>query len=200
MRMLETKNAIDSKIIDSLKNGHLIYCFENAGNWTNIDYTVKGKERNGYIYNDRFTFISTFYSIPVVNQTSHSATFFIDSIEVIVTERNFDKAKHKLKYFKDNVDWIEFIDGKKYWGTDGEMLKTQYQNITVKLGNTIIILSGKATENLFEPTLYTTQVNYDNYKKTIYIQAMNSDGAGAYEVIWKIEKGVYKERLIVYGF
>jgi hypothetical protein len=29
---------------------------------------------------------------------------------------------------------------------------------------------------------------------------MNGDGAGAYEVIWKIESGVYKERLIAYGF
>ena len=29
---------------------------------------------------------------------------------------------------------------------------------------------------------------------------MNSDGAGSYEVIWKIEKGVYKERYIAYGF
>jgi len=29
---------------------------------------------------------------------------------------------------------------------------------------------------------------------------MNSDGAGYYGVIWKIEKGVYKSRYIVYGF
>lgn len=34
----------------------------------------------------------------------------------------------------------------------------------------------------------------------VYIQSMNSDGAGSYEVIWKVEKAVYKERYIACGF
>jgi hypothetical protein len=29
---------------------------------------------------------------------------------------------------------------------------------------------------------------------------LNGDGAGAYYVIWKIVNGVYKDRLIAYGF
>jgi len=29
---------------------------------------------------------------------------------------------------------------------------------------------------------------------------MNSDGAGSYLVIWRIEKGTYKDRLVAYGF
>lgn len=197
---IREKGAIDSKIIDSLKNGHLIYCFENAGNWINIDYTAKGKERNGYIYNNRVKFISDFNTFSIVNKTANAVTLLKDSIEIIVTESNFNKNKHHFKYHKENKDQIELIDNKQYWGTDGGMPKTQYQSITIKLGNKIIQLPQKATDNLFEPSLYTAQVNYDNHKNIIYIQSMNSDGAGAYEVIWKIENGVYKERFITYGF
>jgi hypothetical protein len=43
-------------------------------------------------------------------------------------------------------------------------------------------------------------VNYDNINDIIYIQSMNRDGAGAYGVIWKIEKGIYKAKFIVHGF
>lgn len=55
-------------------------------------------------------------------------------------------------------------------------------------------------DGLYEPSIYSAEVNYDKTNGTFYIQTMNSDGAGSYEVIWKVEKGVYKERLVVYGF
>lgn len=63
-----------------------------------------------------------------------------------------------------------------------------------------MILPKNALEGLYEPALNNTQVNYDKQNDILYIQAMNSDGAGSYEVVWKIEKGTYKERYIAYGF
>lgn len=194
------KGAIESKIINSLNNGHLIYCFEKNGNWINIDYTIKSKELNGYIYKDRIKLISDYNAIPIVSQTNNSVKLLKDSIEIILTQGTFDKSKHKFKYSEENNNQIELIDNKKYWGTDGEIPKTQYKKITIRLGHTAIILPGKALENLFEPNLQSIEANFDSDKKIIYIQSMNSDGAGAYEVIWKIEKGVYKERFIAYGF
>jgi hypothetical protein len=32
------------------------------------------------------------------------------------------------------------------------------------------------------------EVHYDKVHDILYIESMNSDGAGSYEVIWKIEK------------
>ncbi len=112
----------------------------------------------------------------------------------------FDKSKHKFKYYKEADHQIELIDNKKYWGDDGEMPKREYQSIKIKVGQRIIELPKSALENLYEPSLALTQVNYDKENNIIYIQSMNSDGAGGYEVIWKIEKGIYKERFIAYGF
>ena len=59
----------NSKIIDKLKNGHLIYCFQNSGNWTNIDYEQKGEKHNGYIYKDRYKLVANFTAFKILNKS-----------------------------------------------------------------------------------------------------------------------------------
>jgi hypothetical protein len=80
------------------------------------------------------------------------------------------------------------------------MPTTQFNKIEIKIGQKIILLPKTALEGLYEPNIYNAEVNYDKLNDTFYIQTMNSDGAGSYLVIWKAAKGVYKERLIAYGF
>lgn len=190
----------NSKVVDKLPNGHLIYCFENKGNWTNIDYTNKGKELNGYIYEDRYKLISGFPALTVSKKTATSITLKKDTVEVIITQGKFDKRKHKFKYIKEYPDQIELIDNRKYWGMDGGMPTMQFESIVIKVGQKKIILPKYALQGLYEPSIYSAKVNYDKTNDTFYIQTMNSDGAGSYEVIWKVEKGVYKDRLVAYGF
>lgn len=189
-----------SKVVDKLQNGHLLYCFENKGNWTNIDYTKKGKELNGYVYKDRYKLVSTFPALTVSKKTATSITLRKDTIEVTITQSKFDKKKHKFKFVKECPDQIELIDNKKYWGMDGGMPTTQFESIVIKVGQKAIKLPKIALEGLYEPSIYSAEVNYDKANDTFYIKTMNSDGAGSYEVIWKIEKGVYKDRLVAYGF
>jgi hypothetical protein len=189
-----------SKVVDKLQNGHLIYCFENNGNWTNIDYIKKGKELNGYVYEDRYKLVSTFPALTVSKKTATSITLRKDTIEVTITQSKFDKKKHKFKFVKEYPDQIELIDNKKYWGMDGGMPTTQFESIVIKVGPKVIKLPKISLDGLYEPSINTTEVNYDKANDTFYIQTMNSDGAGSYEVIWKIEKGVYKDRLVAYGF
>jgi hypothetical protein len=62
------------------------------------------------------------------------------------------------------------------------------------------MLPKAALQGLFEPAIYSAEVNYDIANDTFYIQTINSDGAGSYLVVWKVEKGVYKDRLVAYGF
>jgi hypothetical protein len=189
-----------SKIIDSLQNGYLIYCFENKGNWTNINYSKKSKELNGYVYKDRYKLVSNFLTIPIVTKNATSMKLKKDSIEITLTQSKFEKSNHKFKYFKDAPDQIELIDNKKYWGRDGGMPTTQFDKIILKVGQKNIILPKQATKGLYEPSLYSAEVYFDKQNNNIYITTMNSDGAGSYEVIWKIENGIYKDRLVAYGF
>jgi hypothetical protein len=190
----------NSKVVDKLQNGHLIYCFENKGNWTNIDYAKNGKELNGYIYKDRYKLISSFKTIPRTLNKENIVIFKSDSIQVTVTKSSFDKKKHKFKYVKEYPKQIELIDNKKYWGTDGEIPNEQFDKITIKIGQKIIELPKKSIESLYEPNIQSVKVYYDKSRNTYYIQSMNSDGAGSYFAIWKIDNDKYSDRLIAYGF
>lgn len=189
-----------SKVVDKLPNGHLIYCFENKENWINIDYTHKGKEQNGYVYKDRFQLVSNFPAMTFYKKTGTSITLKKDTLEVTITQGKFDKNKHKFTYVKEYPDQIELIDKKKYWGMDGGMPTTQFESIFIKVGQKRITVLKNALEGLYEPSIYNAEVNYDKSNDIFYIQTINSDGAGSYLVIWKIEKGIYKERLVAYGF
>ena len=191
----------ESKLLDSLRNGHLIYVWgEDRGKWSSIDYLKKNSERHGFIYFDRHKSISDYPKIPLVAAPDSSVKLANDSIEVIVTQKRFDKKKHKYKYYKESPTEIEFIDNKQYWGTDGGLPKTEYYSIKIKIGRNVFVAPKLATQNLYEPNLDTVEVNYDKEKGMIYIQTMNSDGAGAYYVVWKFKNGVYQDRLIAYGF
>ena len=190
----------NSKVIDKLQNGHLIYCFEDKGNWTNIDYTKKGKKLNGYVYNDRVKLISKFPVLTKINETETSITLKKDSIEITITQNKFNKKKHKFKYVKEYPDQIELIDNLKYWGRDGGLPTKQFEKIIIKVGRKYISLPKTALEGLYEPSLFSAEANYDKTNDTFYIQTMNSDGAGSYFVVWKVEKGIYTDRLVAYGF
>ena len=192
--------TINSKIVNKLQNGHLIYCFENKGNWTNIDYTKKNEELNGYVYKDRYKTISNFPQIAITTKNENKVVLKKDTIQITITQSKFDKKKHKFKYIKEYPDQIELIDNKKYWGMDGGMPKSQFEKIEIKVGQKIITLPKSALEGLYEPSIYNAEVNYDKSKDTFYIQTMNSDGAGSYLVLWRVEKGKYKDRLVAYGF
>lgn len=190
----------NSKIIDKLQNGHLIYCFGDKGNWTNIDYTKNNKELNGYIYKDRYKLITDFPALTISRKTETSITLKKDTLQVIISQSNFDKKKHTFKYVKGYPTQIELIDNKQYWGMDGGMPRTQFEKVIIKVGKKTITLPKSALTGLYQPSIYSAEVNYDKLTDTFFIQTMNSDGAGSYFVIWKVEKGVYKDRLIAYGF
>ena len=172
-----------NNIIDKLKNGHIVYCLLNETNWTDIDYSKNGKDLNGQVYKDRVIFISSYLTVPVLTKDNAEITLKKDSIKIVLTEQKFDKSKHRFSFYKEAKDQIEFVDNKKYWGKDGGVPASEYKSIEVTIGQRKILLPKKAFENLYEPSLYNTQVNYDKTNDIIYIQSMNSDGAGSYEVI-----------------
>lgn len=198
---VNVRSGRNNKVVDQLPNGHIIYCFENRDDWTTIDYAKDGKNYSGrVIYKDRYQLVSNFLAFSVSANSKNSVTLKKDSLEVFLSQSNFDPKKHTFNYYKDNNTQLEFIDGKQYWGKDGGMPETQYGKIRIKIGAKTIDLPKEALEGLYQPSFHKVSVNYDAANEIIYIQSVNSDGAGGYDVIWKVEKGIYKERLIAYGF
>ena len=186
---------IHSKVIKKLDNNTLIFPFNynksEDGNWIYVD-------NEGYIYNDRVKWIEELPKAAKGVEKKNAIHFSGKDIQVALSTEKFDKSKHSFKYNKEYPDAIEKIDGKPFWGTDGNMPKREYKSIEVKIRGKQVFIPQSAYSDLYQPNLYTDLnfVYYDKDSDILYIVANNGDGAGAYMVCWQIEKGVYKGRKI----
>ncbi len=197
---IRSSAAIGNNIITQLKNGSIVHFFEKDGNWINIDFTHNGKEHNGYVYHDRLIPVSEFREVPFFDKTDSSISFKKDLLKIVITNKKVDRSQYTFSYYGNSKAFIQFVNGKRYWGTDGELPILEYRSIIVTIENKELKLPAAAIENLFDPNLNNTKVNFDVNHDTVYIHSLNSDGAGGYEVIWKVERGIYIERHIFYGF
>ena len=189
------EKSVHSKVLKKLDNNTLIFVFEYDkayyGNWIYAD-------NEGYIYNNRVKWIHKFPQIAKGIAKGNTIVFEGKDIQVALSTEKFDKSKHSFKYHKEYRDIIEKIDGKPFWGTDGNMPKREYKSIEVKIGGKQVSIPQSAYNDLYESYLYTefNSVHYDKDNDILYIVANNGDGAGAYMVCWQIEKGVYKGRKV----
>ncbi|MES2546020.1 MAG: SH3 domain-containing protein [Bacteroidota bacterium] len=193
---------LSNNIIGTLTNGQIVFCLEEEGEWRPIDYDLSRQNKSGYVHKSRTQLIENFDKISYNNLTESTIEFKNNNIKLIVTKTKFNPKNNKLQYHKGNASknemtWLEKINGKEIWGTDGNVPKYQYEQMTLTIGKNKIHLP---TENLFEPNLDYTTVNIDEKTNTIYISAMNSDGAGGYAVLWIIENGIYKQRITTIPF
>ena len=189
------EKSVHSKVLKKLDNNTLIFVLEYDkayyGNWIYAD-------NEGYIYNDRVKWIHNFPQIAKGIAKGNTIVFEGKEIQVVLSTEKFDKSKHSFKYHKEYRDVIEKIDGKPFWGTDGNMPKREYKSIEVKIRGKQVSIPQSAYNDLYESYLYTefNSVHYDKDNDILYIVALNGDGAGAYMVCWQIEKGVYKGRKV----
>lgn len=201
---VNVRNSPDSSnnIIDKLTNGQIVFCFEAEGEWRPIDYDLSRQNKSGYIHQSRVKLIEDFDKITYDNVTDSAITFKKDSIKLIITKTKFNPKNNTLQYnignaSKNEMPFLEKINGKEIWGTDGNVPKNKYGQITVTLGKNKIHLP---IDNLFEPNLESTTVNFDKATKTLYISAVNSDGADGYAVLWIIQNGKFKQRITTIPF
>ena len=189
------EKSVHSKVLKKLDNNTLIFVLEYDkayyGNWIYAD-------NEGYIYNDRVKWIEKLPKIAKGITKGNTIVFVGKEIQVTLSTEKFDKSKHSFKYHKEYRDVIEKIDGKLFWGTDGNMPKREYKSIEVKIRGKQVSIPQSAYNDLYESYLYTefNSVHYDKDNDILYIVANNGDGAGSYMVCWQIEKGVYKGRKV----
>lgn len=188
-----------NNLLTTLPNGHLVYLLETNGNWTNILFTKNGRQQTGYIFNDRVKIIAGYHNIPIIEDDAHNVLCQKDSVKVLVSTQPFNKEKYRLTYSKDNPDLLESINGKHGWGVDGYLPTAEYKSIQIQIGKRKTSLPPVALSNLFEPSLSNTRVQYDHRKDILYIESVNSEGAGNYMMMLKVERGVFSEKLTTYG-
>jgi hypothetical protein len=195
-----SKSLRENNIIDRLENGFVVTHFGSEGNWINIDYQKDKKDLNGYIYFNRVNEISKFKEIQLKNKTKDEVLFSNDKIEVKIECKTFDKTKHSYEYYKSNPNQLYKIDNKDIFGTDGNLPKREYKRIQIKIDKLTFELPKIALENLYEPNIESTLINFDKKTDILFIQSLNSDGAGGYAILWIIEKGKYLKRITAIPF
>ncbi|WP_169336032.1 SH3 domain-containing protein [Flavobacterium rivuli] len=192
---LRADASAKGKVVQKLANGTVVYALSQKDNWISVEFGEGKKVMSGYIYKSFATLLPTFKEIKLNANTTNSAFFTGDGIAVTITKGKFIKDKHTYTYSKDN-NIVETIDGKEIWGTDGTMPTTQYTNVTITFGEQKVELPQTALQNLFNPNLDDTHVYYDSTTDTLYIAAVNSDGAGGYCAALIIQDKKYKVRVV----
>jgi hypothetical protein len=194
-----------SKIEDTLTNGRFIYHLqddETKNNWLLVDYH-KGKDHHtGYIHKSRIVFIK---DLTPFKTTIGKDTLFkgeLNDMQITIKSGTFIKAGRKFTYVKyedGGSQYVGEIDGKRPWGTDGPMPRTEYKSIQFKSGAQTLNFPKSSFNDLFEiSALKYTTVCLDKTTGKVYVEAGNSDGAGSYEVVWVINNGKieYREEFI----
>jgi hypothetical protein len=116
-----------------------------------------------------------------------------EGTELRVMAIPFMPGDHKMTR---NADGARLVDGKFPWGRDGG-LPTQSIALTVSQNGKPISIPKAATENLYEPTMDSIVLLTPSKASDHMLALMdNSDGAGAYCVIWAFKQGKYLGRTV----
>ncbi len=186
------KESTNSKIIGKIKSGEAVFIFEDLDtDWLNVSFD--DDKKSGFIHRSRIKYIKDFETIPAVDYNDEKATFLLSNIDIEILSDKFDYEANK-QYFSETDFPIRKYKGHEMWGTDGTIPQSYYKSITVKIGNQEIKIPKKDIEDLFNPNNMNTECYYDKANNSIYIHLSNSDGAGSYVALFKIENGVYKGR------
>lgn len=195
--------STSGKVIDKLQNGSIVFCMAPAGEWIGIDYYGKDLGANdfktGFIHKSRLLLIDKYSKVTNLVTSDNAVVLGDDDINITVTQKAFDKSAHTLKQDAEQK-YLETIDDNPFWGTDGSIPKRRYKSISINLNGIETTVPQRGLAELYEPNLENTSANYDSKNDVLYIQSFNSDGAGGYLVLWRIEKGAYKDRWVYNGF
>ncbi|MBL1220157.1 SH3 domain-containing protein [Chryseobacterium sp. L7] len=203
---LRKEADVKSEIVGKINSDEILYIFspEDSKSWLNADYTNRnGKTLSGYIHSSRIKYIESYESVPAVSMNENKVVFNSKNITVIIESEPFNYAQNK-KYFSitdhNGYKVEDKFKGQQIWGTDGTIPQTHYKLITVKTGGKTLQISPKEVENLFNINTESATCYFDSEHETLYINMVNSDGAGGYAVLFTIAKGVYKGKNLIMPF
>ncbi|MDR2238198.1 MAG: hypothetical protein LBE92_18900 [Chryseobacterium sp.] len=193
-------------IAGKVSSDEIIYVYDrddSSKNWLMTDYPAKnGDLLSGYIHQSRVRYIESYRPVPSVSINENKAVFSSKNIKVEIIAEPFPYKENK-KYFSSSSREIQIKDlykGKQAWGIDGTIPQTHYKSITIKIGNNTVEIPTAETENLFNVNTEFTKCYFDSENETLYISMINSDGAGGYAVLFRIEKGKYKGKTVIMPF
>lgn len=165
----------DAETIDKGKDWISIYIPKN-------DFCLGKSEPNyivGFIHKSRL--------LPLKEMKGYTGTDF--SFQYKLSE--FDSTNRIVD--KQAGKWLTAIDGRPVWGTDGNFPVTEVVDIEVKIDGQKIQIYKVFFSDIFE---CDNDLSIFKNGDTYFVYQWNSDGAGAYEIVWVLNKEGLKQRLV----
>jgi hypothetical protein len=201
---IRESSSIQSTIRDTISNNCLVFVFEEGaeGNWLLIDYKKKDQTLSGYVHKSRIVFLSALAKFNVSALRDSILKLNLNNMQVTIKTGKFTGTGRRITFEKgeNGRKYVEGVDGKFPWGTDGNVPRYEYKLIQVKSGNHTFTLPKTRFNDLFEPNLDMTTAYFDKATNTIYIEAMNSDAAGGYVSVWVLKNLKITQREIFIPF
>jgi hypothetical protein len=118
-----------------------------------------------------------------------------DTIKLSIKTKSFLIKNHKIHRTKEGcIDcttaYVDKIDGKKPIGVDGGLPTVEISSIQLNIHNTNIDIPNDSFNDLYQPRLGSLNIYFDKKGNTYLYMPGNSDGAGAYDVVWVIKDGL----------
>ncbi len=162
----ETKEQLDWIKVYISKNKYQLECDEN-------DTFI------GYIYKSRLC--------PIENLEDYNGTEFSFKYEL----KKFSLENKICDY---DGKWLTKINGRRIYGTDGNIPKTEVSEINASINGKVIDIPNMLFEDIFEcDNEFVINKNKDDY----IVHQWNSDGAGGYLIVWVLGNEKLKQRLIL---
>lgn len=198
--------SVTSEIVSKINMDEIVYAFPDGKlrDWVIVDYTDRQNENiTGYVHHSRIKLIESYEKIPIKSFNDSIAKFIAKDVNVEIKSEKFDYKKNK-KYFSstkyEDYTVEDKFKGQQVWGTDGTIPTSHYTSIKATIKGRSLQIPEKEIENLFNINSAFAACYYDNLNDTLYITSVNGDGAGGYAVLFKIEKGNYKARVVTMPF
>ncbi|TPE44901.1 hypothetical protein [Pontibacter mangrovi] len=105
--------------------------------------------------------------------------------------KKFDPNSHYIDYRDGKI--VTAVDGRHPWGTDGNMPVTEVEAMVVSVNGKSIDVPKHLYMDIFEcDNEFQVYENGDTY----FVHQWNSDGAGAYEIVWVLTNWGLTQRLV----
>jgi hypothetical protein len=185
--------SLKSDVTGKVPSGSIVTVEETKGDWTKVG-GLPATNKPRYIHSSRLRKIDKWKQIPGrESKDKKSATAKHENAEVKVQTAPFTASEHKVA--KDKDGGIK-VDGLSIWGTDGEV-PHRTLSISVSIDGKAVALPAEATRDLFEPNMETLVLLAPPQPSGATVVLMqNSDGAGAYCVVWSFANGCYTGRTV----
>lgn len=165
-----------------------------SGNWWPVICNCKEGYLEGYMHKSRIISIE---AQPEFHKNYHTKDTLIladESLEIIFVAQQFEASEHEIQRAKEG--YVVKIDGSIPLGVDGGLPTRELKNVTIETEEGAWHLSEDDIKDIFQPNFSFTNI-YRISPERVFIIMTNSDGGGAYMVMWEISTYDVKNRTIL---